>query len=169
MPNSEYIYVYNGDYKILNRHGNFDDGVNRSCTLCGKHFRKTSKTVTLCNECNSTRVKSQPYELKMWRRAKNRSTKSGIPFTIDVDDIIIPEVCPILGIKIKENKGKPGAYKDSPSLDKINPTLGYVKGNVQVISQMANQMKFNATPQELITFANYILKHYDLAQPNELC
>lgn len=102
----------------------------------------------------------------MWRRAKNRSTQCNIPFGIDVEDIIIPDRCPILAIPLKENKGKSGAYKDSPSLDKIVPELGYVKGNIQVISQMANQMKFNATPQELLTFAKYITTRYGINDPN---
>lgn len=101
----------------------------------------------------------------MWRRAKNRSAQYGVPFDIDVEDIVIPNKCPILFIPLKENKGKPGAYRDSPSLDKIVPELGYVKGNIQVISQMANQMKFNATPQELLTFAKYITTRYGNNDP----
>lgn len=143
-----------------NREGNYDDGVMRQCTCCRVMFKKTSKTVTLCNECNSNRVKSQSTEKKMWRRAKNRSVARGLEFDIDVEDVVIPDVCPVFGFPLKENKGKPGAYPDSPSLDKIDPTKGYVKGNVQVISQMANMMKYNATPDQLRVFAKYILKTY---------
>lgn len=145
---------------MINREGNYDDGVMRQCTCCQTMFKKASKTVTLCNECNSERVKSQPLEKKMWRRAKNRATENGIDFDIEVSDIVIPNICPILGIPLKENKGKSGAYRDSPSLDKIDPTKGYVKGNVQVVSQLANGMKHNATTEELITFAKYILTNY---------
>lgn len=146
---------------MINREGHYDDGIQRQCTKCERLFKKTSKTVTLCNVCNSDRVKSQSLEMKMWRRAKNRAKEQSINFNIDVSDINIPILCPILGIPLKENKGRPGAYKDSPSLDKIIPNDGYVKGNVQVISQQANQMKFNATKEELITFANYILSKYN--------
>ncbi len=147
---------------MINREGHYDDGVTRACTKCGNIFQKTSKTVTLCKECNTNRVKSQSLEKKMWRRAKARAALNGLEFNIEVEDIIIPDVCPILGIPLKENKGKPGAYKDSPSLDKIDPSKGYVKGNVQVISQQANQMKFNATRDELFKFAKYILENGDL-------
>ena len=136
----------------------------RECTSCGVHFKKTSKTVTLCNKCNSERVKSQPLQTKIWRRAYNRARAKGIPFDLEVSDIIIPEVCPILGIPIKENRGKPGAYKDSISIDKIEPSKGYTKGNIQVMSQLANQMKGSATPEQLLTFAHYIIKTYSPAQ-----
>lgn len=100
----------------------------------------------------------------MWRRAKNRASERGLEFNIEVSDVVIPELCPVFGTPIKENKGRSGAYPDSPSLDKIDPTLGYIKGNVQVVSQMANMMKYNATPEQLRTFAKYILQTY----PDEL-
>jgi hypothetical protein len=46
----------------------------------------------------------------------------------------------------------------SPSLDKIDPEKGYVKGNVMWMSQLANAMKNNATKEELKQFANWVLK-----------
>ena len=145
---------------MINREGNYDDGVTRQCTCCKVMFKKTSKTVTLCSECNSNRVKSVPIQKKIWQRARGRAKTRGLDFDISPDDIIIPEVCPILGIPLKENKGKPGAYRDSISIDKIDPTKGYVKGNIQIISQQANQMKYCATEEELIKFARYILNKY---------
>lgn len=145
---------------MINREGNYDDGVTRQCTCCQTMFKKTSKTVTLCNECNSKRVKSQPIQNKIWHRAKGRAKRQGIEFDIEPADIIIPKFCPILGIELKENKGKPGAYRDSISIDKIDPTKGYTKGNIQVISQLANGMKNQANKEELIKFAEYILTNY---------
>ena len=85
--------------------------------------------------------------------AKQRAKKSGLPFDITYKDIVIPEFCPYLGIKLV-----PFSEWSSPSLDKIIPTLGYVKGNIQVISTKANTMKNNATQEELICFAKAILK-----------
>lgn len=153
-------YVTKGDYIMINREGNYDDGEMRQCTSCRKMFNKTSKTVTLCNPCNSERVKSRPITKKVWQRAKGRAKQKGIEFNIELCDIVIPQFCPILGIELKENKGKPGAYRDSISIDKIDPTKGYVKGNIQIISQLANGMKQNASPDELIKFAEYILLTY---------
>lgn len=114
----------------------------------------------ICKPCNSTRVKSQSNEAKMWRRAKNRAKEQNLPFDIVVDDIVIPKVCPILGLSLAVHKGKSGTYSDSPSLDKIVPELGYVKGNIQVISHLANAMKYNATKSQLVLFAKWVLHNY---------
>lgn len=87
------------------------------------------------------------------RNAQNRSKKYGLPFDITHEDIIIPEFCPYLGIKLM-----PLSKWSSPSLDRIVPELGYIKGNIQVISTKANTMKSNATQDELIRFAKAVLK-----------
>ena len=52
-----------------------------------------------------------------------------------------------------------GAFApDAPSADRIDPRKGYVRGNIQVISMKANAMKANATPEELRSFALWVLK-----------
>jgi hypothetical protein len=144
---------------IKNREGFLVGKEYRQCTNkeCLSIFKITNKTVTLCPSCNSTRVKSMPEEKKMLNRAKTRAEKQNIPFSITEKDVFIPERCPILGIKLEHHRGKPGAYKSSPSLDRIVPEKGYVPGNVRVISQLANQCKGSATPEELIEFAKWIL------------
>jgi hypothetical protein len=53
---------------------------------------------------------------------------------------------------------KKGPRPDAPSLDKIDPKLGYVPGNIQVISHKANAMKWDATREELRAFAKWVLK-----------
>lgn len=91
-------------------------------------------------------------------QARNRARKKSLPFDITVDDIVVPERCPLLDIPIKQNLGAKSASKNSPSLDRIIPELGYVKGNVMLISYKANSMKNNASKEELITFAKNVLK-----------
>ena len=73
-------------------------------------------------------------------RARTRATERGMDFTITKEDIIIPDTCPLLGTPMK-----------SPSLDRKDPTKGYIKGNVWVISNRANTLKNDATLQELKT------------------
>lgn len=72
--------------------------------------------------------------------AKYRAKRDGYECTITHDDIVIPDVCPILGTPFtRSTTGK--ATPTSASLDKINPELGYVPGNVRVISHAANRLK----------------------------
>lgn len=88
-----------------------------------------------------------------WASALERARKAGIPFDITVEDIVIPEHCPVLGIPLQTNEGL--ARDNSPSLDKIVPERGYVKGNIIVISNRANRIKYDATVDELQKVANY--------------
>ena len=83
----------------------------------------------------------------MYANAKRRAKKNDLDFDLDVQDILIPEFCPILGIKIEKGDGW---YTDnSPTLDRIIPELGYIKSNVWVISMRANRLKQDATLEEL--------------------
>lgn len=145
---------------IKNREGYLVGKTKRQCTNCLCIFEITSKTVTMCPKCNTTRVKSQSIESKMYRRAKTRAKRRNIDFNIDQKDLIIPNICPILQIDLFVTTGKSGSFNNSPSLDRIDSTKGYIKGNIQIISSLANVMKSNASEKELITFAHWILKTY---------
>lgn len=142
----------------VNREGYKVSETERECTKCHKIFKKTSKTVTLCNSCNSERVKCTDPRNKMLMRAKARAKNKNIEFALTVKDIIIPKYCPILGIELICKNGKPGGHKNSPSLDKIDPSKGYTKDNVQVISHLANMMKAHATNEEMINFSKWVIK-----------
>ena len=50
-----------------------------------------------------------------------------------------------------------GNKKYSPSIDRIEPELGYIKSNIQIICTLANQMKWNSTKEELIQFCKGVL------------
>lgn len=138
-----------------NREGYLVNSTHRECTNCSTIFKVTSK-MTLCKSCNSERVKSQTPEWKMYQRAKQRASKTGREFSLKLEDIVIPDVCPVLGIEINMNSGKSGAYRNSPSLDRIDNNKGYTKDNIQVISQLANAMKCHASVEELQKFADWI-------------
>lgn len=84
---------------------------------------------------------------KMLAAARSRATKSGLPFGITVDDLHIPDRCPVLGTPFV--LGGVAATDASPSLDKIVPALGYVPGNVLVVSNRVNRAKSNLSVHEL--------------------
>lgn len=79
--------------------------------------------------------------------ARSRSKKRGIICSIHYTDLTIPKVCPLLGIPLDIKRGVFGP--DSPSLDRIDPTKGYVVGNVWVVSFRANNLKGDATVAEM--------------------
>ena len=141
---------------MLNREGYKITSTHRECVRCGCLFAITSK-MPLCPSCNSSRVKAQPSEKKMLRRAKARAKKNAIVFSIQLEDVHIPVTCPILDIPLVEHKGSSGGRDNSPSLDRIDNTQGYIQGNVWVISQLANKMKSNASDEELEKFAKWVL------------
>ena len=90
--------------------------------------------------------------------AKHRAKTKGFDFDISKDDIVIPDICPILGTEISRRNTKQS--RSSPSIDRIDSTKGYTKDNIQVISWQANTMKSNASKEELLAFAKWVLDFY---------
>lgn len=83
----------------------------------------------------------------MWFAARNRARKSGLDFSIVPEDINIPEICPLLGIRLEISTGR---HKDkSPTLDRIDNRRGYVPNNIWIISYRANRIKNDASIEEL--------------------
>ncbi len=143
----------------VNREGYKISETERECTNCGTMFLKTSKTVTLCNKCNSERVKCTDPESKMLQRAKGRAKLKDLVFDLTVKDIIIPKYCPILGLELICKTGTSGGQNNSPALDRIDSKKGYTKTNVRVISHLANMMKSCANNSEMIKFADWVNKN----------
>ena len=81
-------------------------------------------------------------------RKKSFAKQNKIAFDINFGETEFPSHCPILGIKLDYFvKGAP--TENSPSFDRIDSSKGYVKGNVQIISNKANIMKSNASLEEI--------------------
>ena len=91
----------------------------------------------------------------MWRRARARSAKQGLEFNITIDDLLpLPTHCPVFGTPLCVSAGHrdPNAY----SLDRVNNDLGYVVGNVVVMSYRANRLKNDGTAQEHDAIAKWM-------------
>jgi hypothetical protein len=96
------------------------------------------------------------HEVRMLGAARDRAKRFGLDFNITVEDIHVPEFCPLLGIPLTIADGKRHVKFNSPRLDRIDPTKGYVKGNVWVISHRANTMKNTAVFEEFeIMYRNW--------------
>jgi hypothetical protein len=117
-----------------------------------KRFYESNRTkVALANE----KYRKQNTNKYLFARAKLRASKRGLEFNIELDDVVVPQVCPLLGIEISPWS----EFQDfRPSLDRIDSTKGYIKGNVHVVSHKANRLKNNACGDELMTLAINLLK-----------
>ena len=128
----------------------------------GKKHRKDASTAFR----KRNRIK-RVEETKSWRRKyplrsilsgiKSKCKRKNIEFSILENDFLpLPKYCPVLGIKLNWNNTKQS--NNSPSIDRINPNLGYTKGNSMIISWRANDLKRNATLEELKALVFFLEK-----------
>lgn len=96
-------------------------------------------------------------EYIMWKMAKYRAAKKGMKYDISLHDVVIPERCPLLGIALSLTNGV--LADNSPTLDRIDNSKGYVKGNVWVISSRANTVKRDLDLPEM----ELLVKNWKLA------
>lgn len=149
-----------------------------TCKVCSKEFEAKSYASKLCSdECREakkleSRTKwrtETEVNRKRWceysnsyrKRNPNKSRYSllksssksrGIPFELEEEFFFdIPEFCPVLGIPLD------GRDRDHQwSIDKIKPELGYVQGNVKIISMRANRLKSDSTITEIERILQYM-------------
>lgn len=119
--------------------------------------QNTSGLSAYCNDCNKKlffeyrRTRLRNYLLV---RAKGRAKRLGLAFDLTLDDINIPDRCPALGIELYVSDGL-GPSDNSPSIDRIDNTQGYIRGNVVIVSNLVNRVKTNATVDQLVAIANF--------------
>jgi hypothetical protein len=126
---------------------------------CGNIAELNLPTLRASKSCGCAKVKhgrSQTPEYWMYKSAERRAKEQGVPFTIELDDIVISERCPLLDIPLFV--GSKTCADNSPTLDKLIPHLGYVPGNVLVISDKANRIKSNASLDEIMLLADNLHK-----------
>ena len=145
------------------------DGLRRSCKKCeALRYKQWYK--------NGGKERSQFYvkanlvktiTSSLVGGARSRARDKNLPFDIDLDYVRsmvgenaeLASHCPVFGVpldwsRMRNNGGK--AVPNSPSIDRIDPERGYVKGNIKIISFRANQIKSDASHQELKLVAAYV-------------
>ena len=132
-------------------------GLTYQCKTCINEYQKTipKEKRSEWSARSYQKKKEENPALFMWKQARHRAKwdYNDMEFSIEVEDIIIPERCPYFDvpfIPLDKNWGY--------SLDRIDSSKGYIKGNIQVISYRANTMKNNATTEELVKFAEGVLR-----------
>lgn len=113
-----------------------------------------------CKDCQIKDYLKLDPRKKLLYAARKRAKQNELECTITVDDIVIPDICPALGFKLEARIGAGRQNREdignSPSLDRIDNSKGYIPGNVAVISLRANMIKTDATAAELKAVAAYI-------------
>lgn len=134
------------------------------------HLSNRLTSNCICTQCS--REIYQPADRDRYRNGNtlvrqfgtriNSARKAGIPCSITFEEIDQPTHCPILGIKL--NYEWSGSHCRDPAkatFDKIIPELGYVSGNVKIISWKANRMKNDMTLHELKLIMEYIQENFN--------
>lgn len=110
-----------------------------------EYDRNPEQYIEHAREVRERQKRNDPIAL-MLNHKRHNAKANGIPFTITREDIVIPTHCPVLGIPLS-GVGC-GGGDAAPSLDRFDPSLGYVPGNVYVISKRANTLKSDGTAEE---------------------
>jgi hypothetical protein len=101
------------------------------------------------------RTPSGKWRVSKWlEQTRLRAKAKGLPCKLVTNDIVIPDHCPLLGIPLFFTQGVMTA--NTPSIDRIDSNLGYVPGNIQVVSWEANRIKSDTT----IERAEQLLEFY---------
>ena len=116
-----------------------------------------------CNRAYSARRRACRPAFTLLRGARARASSRGLAFTIRESDIVIPSHCPVLGTPLAPTVGTGrGAGPGSPTLDRIDPSVGYTPANIRVISWRANRLKSDASIAEL----RQVLQYYEESLPS---
>jgi hypothetical protein len=94
--------------KDFHKHRACKGGYNSVCKVCRVPLSKAQHKAT-------------PIEVRLFNAAKTRATAKGREFSIEVTDIHIPALCPVFKTPMV-----------SPSVDRIDSSKGYIKGNASV-------------------------------------
>ncbi len=137
-----------------------NDGLHSWCKPCMTEYSRlnSKKRVSTMKKWAETNPLRNRYHTK-----KQNARRKGQEFTITLAEIqelweSCGGTCPYFGWQLKFNKGVKA--NDSVSFDRIDPGKGYVTGNVEILSDLANRMKNSATPEQLVQFAQVVLTRY---------
>ena len=145
-------------YKVCN---SCEQSLNLNKFSLIEKWNPNSDTKNTCKKCSikirQTEKLNRDWKVDaarlLYKNIKSRCKRMGREFSIDIKDIIIPEKCPVFGFELKREDRE--TWMCAPSVDRIDSSKGYIKGNVTVVSRRANIIKRDATIEELEQLFNY--------------
>lgn len=158
--------VHNGRKKVEERKQTHADKF-KVCDTCGenlavRHFSRvdkwdnTSPRRDTCKKCSHAKKEAERRN-RAWqddaaavlcKNTRARAKRVGLEHTLTPEDIVIPEYCPVLGIKLEKGGGA-GKCPSSPSVDRIDNSKGYTPDNIVIVSNRTNVLKRDATLAEM--------------------
>lgn len=87
-------------------------------------------------------------------RIRNRAKEKGLEFNLEPSDFVVPDVCPVTKLKLFFTDH--GITDNTPTVDRIDNSKGYIKGNVAIISWRANKAKSDLSIDEIKALAEYV-------------
>jgi hypothetical protein len=123
-----------------------------ACITCSnKKSKESNRKRRELIRADPTRAQAYWEQYEWLKMVEGRAKRIGVPFDLTADDVVIPDVCPILKIPMSRHTGGgSGPRAGSPTFDRIVPAKGYVRGNVRIISHRANNMRGKRTPEECL-------------------
>lgn len=148
-------------------------GRDSMCKSCRKEYRKDikrgyqktyyQKNKEYYQNLNKEFFDNNPEYHKKWNRrkpenrllmsARKRAKEKGLEFNLEITDIVIPSICPVLKVPMVIGTNT------APSIDRIDSTKGYVKGNIKIISKRANTIKSDGTIEEHQAIIQYMTEY----------
>ena len=157
---------------------NVEEQFVKKCADCNsmlslKQFHKNAQQLSgyscYCKDCTKQRNKkkySKSSEDHGWKleqtlkASKERAVRKNLEHTLTLEQLtsLYPKdnLCPVFGTELQWGFPK----ETSPSLDRIDSTKGYTYENSQIISNKANRIKSDATPEELELIVKYLKENH---------
>lgn len=129
---------------------------SRICAECLSIENKTEQSVARVKRWYA--AKTHKEKMLSWAKYRHRNGQYQSPFDLTEADLEWPDECPALGIKLRYEAQSDRSADDVPTIDRINSSLGYVRGNVQILSRKANRIKNDGSPEEVMMVAVYMAR-----------
>jgi hypothetical protein len=126
--------------------------------------RRKDPAVKLMAKASARRYREKHRLRRLVYQAQKRAIDRGVEFDLDyLFEIggLRPDACECCSIpfdySMQDNKGRP--KPNTPSLDRINPALGYVRGNIGIICWRCNAIKRDSLISEIEAIAAYMKRY----------
>lgn len=154
------------EQRIINRKAQIKAWRDKNPYYDQKYYEENKDATKIKLQENYRKIKEKQPWVLMLRNVRNRAKQKNLEFNLDSDYLksIWTDTCPIFKVKLypavfesgQSRNHKSKAHDYSPSLDRIDSSKGYVKGNVMIMSYRANVIKNSGTALEHRQIAEFL-------------